>query len=117
MANYFKRSEFACKCKRDDCDAMPMRPELIDKLNELRAWWGEPIIINSGARCFVHNEAVGGSPESQHLVGNAVDVRMDPAKVRRFVEFAEKHDFDGIGVGQNFVHLDLRGYKAKWFYH
>lgn len=42
-------------------------------LERLRAFLGAPIRINSGYRSKALNDAVGGSPSSQHMFGEAVD--------------------------------------------
>jgi hypothetical protein len=39
----------------------------------IRAALGFPMIIHSGYRCPQLNDAVGGSPSSQHMAGQAVD--------------------------------------------
>ncbi len=44
-------------------------------LEELRARYNEPIIINSGYRSPVVNLLAGGSKTSNHLTGCAVDIR------------------------------------------
>ncbi len=51
-------------------------------LEMLRSEWNkrygdgdDPIIITSGFRCKEVNEAVGGSPKSNHLLGCAADIR------------------------------------------
>ena len=50
--------------------------ELIDNvLDPLRELYGKPIIVNSGYRCIKLNKAVGGAKNSQHLVGQASDIR------------------------------------------
>ncbi len=41
---------------------------------------GSPLIISSGYRCPMLNRAVGGSSTSQHMTGEAVDIRL-PKKV------------------------------------
>ena len=47
-----------------------------------------PIIINSGFRCESVNKAVGGVRNSQHLKGQAADVRtQDPARFKLLVDF------------------------------
>ena len=49
---------------------------LIDNvLDPLRELYGKPIIVNSGYRCTKLNKAIGGAKNSQHLVGQASDIR------------------------------------------
>ena len=42
-------------------------------LQAVRANYRVPIIPSSGYRCLALNEAVGSTPRSQHLTGQAVD--------------------------------------------
>lgn len=50
--------------------------KLIDNvLDPLRELYGKPIIVNSGYRCPKLNKAVGGARNSQHLTGQASDIR------------------------------------------
>ena len=50
--------------------------KLIDNvLDPLRELYGKPIIVNSGYRCTKLNKASGGAKNSQHLVGQASDIR------------------------------------------
>ena len=50
--------------------------KLIDNvLDPLRELYGKPIIVNSGYRCPKLNKAVGGTRNSQHLIGQASDIR------------------------------------------
>ena len=44
-------------------------------LEPLRQAFAQPIVINSGYRTPELNRAVGGSPNSQHLKGQAADLR------------------------------------------
>lgn len=44
-------------------------------LDPLREAWGAPIIVTSGYRCGRLNKAVGGAAKSQHLYGQAADIR------------------------------------------
>lgn len=49
---------------------------LVDNiLDPLREAYGKPIIVSSGYRCEKLNRAVGGSATSQHVKGEAVDIR------------------------------------------
>ena len=45
-------------------------------LEPLRRHLGRPVIINSGYRSVRLNNAVGGAPASQHLRGEAADIRV-----------------------------------------
>jgi hypothetical protein len=40
----------------------------------LRHWYGKPIKVNSFYRCAELNSKVGGSPNSQHVKGEAIDI-------------------------------------------
>ena len=44
-------------------------------LDPLREAWGRPIVVNSGYRCPKLNRAVGGVARSQHIKGEAADIR------------------------------------------
>lgn len=44
-------------------------------LDPLRKAWGAPIIVTSGYRCERLNKAVGGASNSQHVKGEAADIR------------------------------------------
>lgn len=44
-------------------------------LDPLREAYGGPIIVTSGYRCPALNKAVGGAKNSQHMTGQAVDIR------------------------------------------
>lgn len=44
-------------------------------LDPLREAWGAPVIVTSGYRCPALNKAVGGAAHSQHMYGEAADIR------------------------------------------
>jgi uncharacterized protein YcbK (DUF882 family) len=49
---------------------------LIEKvLDPLREAYGKPIIVTSGYRCDKLNKLVGGAASSQHVKGEAADIR------------------------------------------
>jgi len=89
---YFKKEEMArcfrvngARCKecplKQPADKLPDGVEAnLDALAEqvlepARQRLGKPIMVNSGFRCQVHNAAVGGASSSQHMRGEAADVR------------------------------------------
>lgn len=103
---HFKLSEF-------DCPTLPnsgvnMDLEFVTLLDNLRSRCGFPIIINSGYRTKEHNKKVGGSANSSHLRGLAVDVKV-VGNFERFciIKHAIALKVTRIGVYKTFIHLDV----------
>lgn len=81
---YFTINEL-CKsytAKRNKIDNTPTKEaeqNLINLVNNildpLREAWGAPIIIGSGYRCPELNKLVGGVKNSQHVTGEAADIK------------------------------------------
>ena len=72
-------------------------------LEPLRVWLGKPIVINSGYRSSQLNQLVGGVSNSQHLTGEAADIRLpDKATGQLYAEFILEHcRFDQLLFEQN----------------
>ena len=114
LSSHFRRSEFQCPC----CGEIKVSRRLVDALEKLRHKCGNVSIrVNSGYRCPVWNERVGGVVASQHLLGFAADIVVQGLEP---IEVAEKADevcafhHGGIGVYNNFVHVDVRDGVARW---
>lgn len=84
MKNYFQLSEFlrSSKARALSFDNLPsfeavdnLRALRDNVLNPLREEYGQPIIVTSGYRCARLNAAVGGVANSQHLLGQAADIK------------------------------------------
>ena len=61
-------------------------------LEPLRQHAGIPIQLNSGYRCPALNRAVGGSSQSQHLKGEAADIRVpDPQTGEAWFRWMRDH--------------------------
>ena len=61
-------------------------------LEPLRCHFGQPVVISSGYRCPPLNRAVGGSPHSQHLKGEAADIRVpDPQTGEAWFRWMRDH--------------------------
>ena len=69
LSRNFSRSEFACP----HCGEVEIDPLLVATLQRIRDKAG-PVVVTSGYRCPVHNEAVGGVNNSQHIYGRAADI-------------------------------------------
>lgn len=63
-----------CKCTscQNDPNSPPSDKKIIDLINAIALL--ETFEINCWRRCEAHNKAVGGAPESRHLVGDACDI-------------------------------------------
>lgn len=112
-STYFKHSEFACHhCGKGGAK---MNPKLIVLLEAIRVKLGAPITILSGYRCEPHNRACGGKVKSQHLLGNAADIKTDKMVPHEFHDWLEEHfKIDGLGSYAGFTHIDVRGSRARW---
>lgn len=114
MMLYFKLEEFQCPC----CGKELMDAVFLDRLDKLRGSVGHPLIVNSGFRCPKHNAEKDGSKESMHLKGMASDIsttNMTAGQRHRLINQAMEL-FNGIGIGKNFVHVDIRKEPAMWVY-
>lgn len=96
------------------------KPELIKKLQKLRDILGFPLIITSGMRSAEHNKKVGGSPNSRHLTGEAIDIACVDSEKRYKIltAAAQMNCWGGIGVADTFIHLDIRPVSVgrSWTY-
>jgi hypothetical protein len=83
-----------------------------------KALGDRPIIITSWYRDPATNRKWGGAKFSQHLQGNAVDFYVAGENVVDTFNRLKRYIINdgGLAVGNGFVHLDLRGYSARWFY-
>lgn len=112
---YFKRHEFACKCGKCGGFPAPVSESLVRVLDTLRERFGTPIHVNSGVRCKAHNVSVGGSKDSRHIYGDAADIKTDTISPKTMYEAACALLPDGgVGLYSWGIHVDTRGYKARW---
>jgi hypothetical protein len=66
-----------------------------------------PILITSGFRNPRVNAIVGGVKSSQHLLGQAADIRpKDPRQFQRLVDFLKSHELtDQLLTGNGWLHI------------
>lgn len=79
---------------------------------------GCPIIINSGFRNPHVNSLVGGVVGSQHLVGQAADIRpKDPRQFQRLVDFLRQHPLtDQLLTGTGWLHISWNPFAQPRHY-
>lgn len=114
-AKYFSSEELACH----HCGVNGATQALCDALDQFRETAGKPVIVDDAYRCPVHNKAVGGVPDSQHVLGEAADIRIDGLTATQLYEIALKVlAIHGIGRDdhENYLHVDVRENEAKWCY-
>jgi uncharacterized protein YcbK (DUF882 family) len=111
ISKNFSLHEFACK---DGSNLVKLDEKLIELLQQLRDRAGLPVTVHSGYRTPEHNKEVGGSPKSQHLEGKAADISVKGWTPKKLAELAEIIGFNGIGLYETFIHVDVRNKKARW---
>ena len=116
LARNFYEDEFTCKC---GCGLNGISQSLVDLLQETRYEYGSSMVVTSGMRCPEWNKEVGGSENSSHLWGLAVDIEMtDPVLRYRMIRMMQKF-FKRIGIAKNFIHVDVDYNKTNpviWTY-
>lgn len=111
ISKYYSRSEIECKC---GCGMDTMDSETLMIADLARVFCGHSITPSSGQRCLMHNESVGGSPHSQHVLGRAMDLPVKrPKALYKWLcyKFPDRY---GFGLYRSFVHVDSRKNKARW---
>ena len=72
----FRLDEFRCKCGGKYCTGYPqvLDSQLLANLQTIRTKYGSTT-VTSGLRCSNYNKSVGGSTNSRHKQGKAVDIK------------------------------------------
>ena len=124
----FSKSEFVCKhCGKLTLDPLlpPALQMLRDAANKMYPSYAPiKVKVHCGYRCAVHNAAVGGEANSQHLLGKAADITLYagsvmPLSMSQMYLCAMKvpiFAMGGVGVypEQKFMHVDVRGHSSRW---
>jgi uncharacterized protein YcbK (DUF882 family) len=121
LTTNFNKSEFECNCgcKMPD-DVFLQVQKLANQLQYIRDFIGLPIHLTNAYRCASHNEAVGGVPSSQHILGKAADLKVNdsnPEAIYKVIDTLAKYGHvlqGGIGLYDTFVHYDIRRTRARW---
>jgi len=123
LTENFSREEFNCADGSDmPTDVQLNIAELAIQLEIIRAHFNAPVHINSAYRSPEHNESVGGSKNSQHLLGKAADIvvkGVSPDDVADAIDFLIATGIlkeGGLGRYNTFTHYDIRGERARWNY-
>lgn len=113
LSPHFKVYEFRCK---DNTDPIFISITLVNVLENIRKHFNKPVIINSAYRNPAYNAMIGGAKNSTHMYGMAADIHINGVTPKQIADFAETlmPDSGGIGIYDNFCHIDVRYVKSRW---
>lgn len=108
---YFARNDpyIACSCGR--CGGFPVEPteELMQLADRVREQAGAAMIPSSTVRCKQHNAEVGGVNNSRHLLGKAMDFRIQGWSSAKTLALVKKQS--GVhytyAIDNTYVHMDV----------
>lgn len=104
LSKNFTYQEFRCK----HCNKLRIDMNLVYKLEELRKLIGnKKIYVTSGYRCPLHNKAVGGVKNSQHLYGRAADIYVKEISIEQLYQKAKKIGFGYVKKYPKMIHVDI----------
>ena len=116
ISRFFRLSEF--RPGKHSYDYIRISPDLVDALDEIRLRVGRPIRVLSGYRPHDYNRECGGVSNSTHIDGLAADIACDGLTTDQLREICEAVISNRGGVAEypksGFIHVDLRGYRARW---
>lgn len=116
LSEFFTVREFGCK-GGSCCSTTLIDDKLVEYLQKIREHFGKPVIISSGHRCEKHNRSVNGATASRHVKGQAADIVIQGVEPAEVAKYAESIGVLGIGLYDNFVHVDTRSTKFFWYSH
>lgn len=106
----FSRSETAQRLKIDNALGTEQIINLCalvhHVLQPLRDHYGQPVKISSGYRCQALNKAVGGVSNSQHMMGQASDIKITGVTPTHIADYiANNLPYDQVILYPTFVHV------------
>lgn len=113
LSKNFTVREFACS---DGSDPVFISDDLVALLQKIRDHYAKAVNINSSYRTPAKNKAVGGATYSQHLYGTAADFHIKGVTPKQIAAYVETliPNTGGIGIYDSFIHVDVRGQRARW---
>jgi hypothetical protein len=143
LNEYFNTREFQCRCNA--CPFTLIASDIINILYFIRKKFNKPIIITSAFRCYFYHQHIykkkyytylkeqrdNNKPfkpfedfsypqYSSHLIGIAVDIKSDYNIFQEVLELFNSEyfpSFTGLGVDEEFLHIDVRKRKEKEIWH
>lgn len=108
---FFSREEFKCKCGGRYCNGYPaeMQEAVVRIADNARKHFGARATVISGLRCRQHNANEGGVANSQHMYGEAIDLRIDGVSADRLLAFVNQQPNKRYAykINATNVHFDI----------
>jgi len=115
VSEHFRLGDFAAN---DGAPFARIAPELVELLDSLSDYLDRRVHVTSAYRHPALNfrEGIEGAVESPHMAGYAADIWVDDTPPLEAAEAALEVQGCGIGLGlgENFLHVDVRAYPASW---
>jgi hypothetical protein len=115
----FRPNEIACKCNGRFCGStgeVVFTAAFLDAVQQVRNALGEPLYSSSWHRCALHNQHVGGAPQSMHktIAADLYPPPGSPGKNRLYKAVLESpFASGGVGYYSGWLHVDL-GPRRRW---
>jgi hypothetical protein len=89
--------------------------DVMFKLDRARELFGYPIVITSGFRTPEHNEEIGGTKDSEHIFGRAVDIQAptDPYVREKLCWALGLAGFSRLEICKRHFHVDVSKTKPS----
>ena len=116
------RDNFTVKELADnDSHTLVWKTKQGDLIQAIRDYLGHSVTVSSHYRTPVRNKEVGGSLHSDHQLGQATDLLLNPNGMKRtelidLITFAVENGAREIGIytpGKNFIHVSYVGWGTK----
>jgi len=103
----FNKSEFDCKHTGEN----RMRPEFMERLQQIRNAYGKPIVVSSGYRHPSHPVEARKKTAGEHTYGVACDIVISGQDALDLIVIAYGHGIRRIGIQQKgsgrFLHFGM----------
>src|SRR5690606_5583624 len=117
LSKHFRVGDFAAK---DGAPYARIAPELVELLDDLTEHFGTRVHINSAYRHpgLNFSARIDGAADSRHMAGLAADIWVEghsPFEVAETLVNIRGCRI-GLGLGEHYLHVDLRDWAASWTY-
>src|SRR5690606_9860826 len=117
LSKHFRVGDFAAK---DGAPYARIAPELVELLDDLTEHFGTRVHINSAYRHpgLNFSARLDGAADSRHMAGPAADTGVEGPSPFAVAEAPgnSRGCRIGLGLGEHYLHVDLRDWAASWTY-